>query len=258
MQVEAIYIAPVKSLHLQRVEEASVAKTGLVGDREFFLVTDKNRLFTMRDFGPLAAVRAEYVFEHELLRFEFSDGRAIEAKPLPGDPVTARFFGKYDVAAYEVPGPWNDALKLFTGMPVRLVKAAEQRSGVDALPVSLLSDASLEALRGSSGEKAFEERRFRPNIYISGAERAHQEDEWIDTNVRVGSAVIRVRLRDERCAVTTLNPDTGERDKNTLKLITAYRTDQPKEANFGVYGTVEQEGEIHVGDAIEVLGPVGA
>ena len=54
MHVEALYISPVKSLGLQRVERASITKTGLRGDRQFFLVSDRNRLFTMREYGPLA------------------------------------------------------------------------------------------------------------------------------------------------------------------------------------------------------------
>ena len=48
----------------------------------------------------------------------------------------------------------------------------------------------------------------------------------------------------------THNPETGERDMDTLKMITAYRTDQPKEANFGVYASVETPGEIAVGDEV--------
>lgn len=252
MRVGAIYIAPVKSLALQRLERARVTKRGLAGDREFLLVTDRDRLFTMREFGPLATVRARYALEPECLTFEFPEGRVVEAPPVKGDQVMARFFGKYDVEAFEAPGPWNEALAAFTGMPVRLVSSGGKRTGVDALPVSLLSDASIAALRESSGEQSFEERRFRPNIFIEGAERAHQEDEWLDCTVQVGSAAIRVRMRDERCVMTTLSPDTGLHDHNTLRLIADYRNDQPTEVNFGVYGTVEAQGEIAVGDVIEL------
>jgi uncharacterized protein YcbX len=253
MRVGAIYIAPVKSLALQRVERARVTKRGLAGDREFFLVSDRNRLFTMREYGPLATVSASYLYPQDLLRFEFPDGRAYEAQPVPGEALTARFFGKYDVAAYETPGPWDGALAQFTGMPVRLARAAERRSGVDAFPVSLLSDKSIAALRENSGEQSFDARRFRPNVLIEGADRAHQEDEWLGQGVRVGTAVIRVRMRDERCVMTTLSPDTGLRDHNTLRMIADYRSDQPKEVNFGVYGTVDQEGDIAKGDEVALL-----
>lgn len=258
MRVGALYIAPVKSLALQAVEHSRVTKRGLAGDREFFLVTDRNRLFTMRDHGALATVRATYLYDLDLLRFEFDDGRAYEAEPNPGDTFTANFFGDYDVEAAECPGPWDEALAQFTGAPIRLARAVGKRSGVDAFPLSLLSDASLAALRNASGEQSFEARRFRPNVYIDGAERAHEEDEWIGHIVHVGKVALKVRMRDSRCVMTTLNPDTGAKDQDTLTLIAAYRTDQPKEVNFGVYATVAEEGDIAVGDEIAVGEPIAS
>lgn len=251
MHVEALYISPVKSLGLQRVGRASVTKTGLRGDRQFFLVSDRDRLFTMREYGPLATVQATYQLDQRL-RIEFPDGGVCEGELAPGDPLTARFFGKYDVEAFEAPGPWNEAFARFTGMPVRLVRAAPKRAGVDAFPVSVLSSASVGELRRASGEAAIDERRFRPNVYLAGAAVPHEEDTWIDRSVRMGGAVIRVRMRDERCVMTTLSPDTGLRDFNTLRMIADYRNDQPKEVNFGVYATVVEEGEIAVGDTVEV------
>jgi len=256
MRVGALYIAPVKSLALQSVEHARVTKRGLAGDREFFLVSERNVLFTMREYGPLATVCASYLYDLDLLRFEFEDGRAYEAEPNPGETFGARFFGTYDVEAAECPGPWNEALAQFTGMPVRLARAVGKRSGVDAFPVSLLSDASLQALRDASGESSFDARRFRPNVYIEGADRPHQEDEWIDGIVRVGAVAVKVRMRDSRCVMTTLSPDTGEQDFDTLGLIANYRADQPKEVNFGVYATVTEEGEIALGDEITVSEPI--
>ena len=251
MHVEAIYIAPVKSLALQRVDRASVTKTGLRGDRQFFLVSDRDRLFTMREYGPLATVRATYTLDPERLRIEFPGGAVCEADPAPGEPLTARFFGQYDVEAFETPGPWNDAFAKFTGMPVRLARAAPKRAAVDVFPVSVLSSASVDELRRTSAESGIDERRFRPNVYVAGAAAPHEEDGWLDRSVRIGGAVIRVRMRDERCVMTTLNPGTGLHDLNTLRMIAAYRTDQPKEVNFGVYATVEQEGDIAVGDPVE-------
>jgi uncharacterized protein YcbX len=50
--------------------------------------------------------------------------------------------------------------------------------------------------------------------------------------------------------VTTQNPDTGEVDLNTLKIIASYRTDQPKSANFGVYATVVEPGVAATGDEV--------
>ncbi|MDP3768494.1 MAG: MOSC domain-containing protein, partial [Dehalococcoidia bacterium] len=78
----------------------------------------------------------------------------------------------------------------------------------------------------------------------------HEEDTWLGRGVRAGNAVLRVKMRDSRCAVTTHSPETGELDMNTLKIIASYRTDQPKEVNFGVYCTVAEPGEAAVGDEV--------
>ena len=53
--------------------------------------------------------------------------------------------------------------------------------------------------------------------------------------------------------MTTHNPDTGERDFNTLRMIAAYRSDELKQVNFGIYGGVTTDGDIAVGD--EVIAP---
>jgi uncharacterized protein YcbX len=253
MRVGALYIAPVKSLALQRVERARVTKRGLAGDREFFLATSEDKLFTMREVGPLATVRVGYDAEQRELAFTFPDGQTVGGRIVQGGPATVRFFNLYDVSGHNVPGPWDEALSTFAGRELRLVQAGDARSGVDALPVSLLSDASIKALRESSGAGDFEERRFRPNIFVTGADRAHVEDEWLGQQVGVGESVVHVRMRDPRCVMTTLHPDTGLHDHDTLKMITRYRTDQPKEVNFGVYGTVSVEGEIAIGDDIRVV-----
>jgi uncharacterized protein YcbX len=59
-------------------------------------------------------------------------------------------------------------------------------------------------------------------------------------------------MQDERCVVTTRNPDTGEHEMNTLKMIASYRTDQPKQVTFGVYFYVKEPGSIAVGDTLSV------
>jgi uncharacterized protein YcbX len=54
--------------------------------------------------------------------------------------------------------------------------------------------------------------------------------------------------------VTTRDPDTGEHQLNTLKIIAAYRNeDEARQVNFGVYCTVIEPGEVAVGDEVVPL-----
>ncbi len=252
IRVEALYISPVKSLALQRVERARVGTRGLYGDRCFFLIDDRDRLYTQRECGALVQIQAEYLGKPERLALRFPDGSVADATPADGKEVTTRFFGKRDLHAVTIDGPWSAALSSFVGADVRLVRPAQAGGAFDGFPVSLCSTASVAAFAEIAGRERVDERRFRPNVYLSGV-GAHGEDEWIDRSVRIGDAVaVRVRMRDPRCVITTHDPDTGEHDLNSLKLIASYRTDQPKEANFGMYATVERIGDIAVGDTVTV------
>jgi uncharacterized protein YcbX len=132
---------------------------------------------------------------------------------------------------------------------VRLVKAEKAGTSFDGFPLSMCSVASLGALAAAAGKEHDDGRRFRQNIYISGS-GPHEEDTWLGGEVRVGRALLRVKMLDPRCVITTHSPDTGETDMNTLKIIASYRTDQPKEANFGVYCTVAEPGEASLGDEV--------
>ena len=52
---------------------------------------------------------------------------------------------------------------------------------------------------------------------------AHSEDLWIGQHVHVGEAVLVPRGNVGRCAVTTVNPESGKSDFDTLAAIGAYR-----------------------------------
>ena len=71
--------------------------------------------------------------------------------------------------------------------------------------------------------------------------------------MRAGEVVLRVAERDPRCSMTTLNPRSGERDMDTLRMILDYRTKQDGNVCFGVYADVAQTGTVAVGDVVEPL-----
>ncbi len=251
MKLDAIYFSPVKSLALQRLERALVTRHGIAGDRRFFIVDAADRVFTQRECGPLVRVRAAYTLEPESLRIDLPDGTVAQAPVVHGETIAGSFYGR-EFPGVRAPGPWDAALSDYAGQPLRLARAPT--GAFDGLPIAICSTASVEEVRRRATGAAVDERRFRPNLYVSGIP-AHGEDAWLGQRFRVGaSAVIHVRMRDPRCAITTHDPDTGEIDVNTLKIIAGYRRDQPKEVNFGVYATVDPEGLVAVGDEIVPVG----
>ena len=88
-------------------------------------------------------------------------------------------------------------------------------------------------------------------IELDGVE-AYAEDGWQGRRLRIGGAVILLGQRIPRCAMTTLSPDTGENDFDTLKVLARHRK-VGTELLLGVYGDVEEPGRIAVGDVVELV-----
>ena len=250
--VGSIFTSPVKSLALNRPGSVTVGYSGIVEDRRFHLVDAEGRLLTQRQQGRLVLVQARYSADTEALSLEFPGGRQVDGPTQLGDGVTTMIWGRH-VSGREVTGPWSDALSEFCGSTVKLVKTESPGQSFDEYPVSLLSQASLDFLDGRvNGAPVFEGRRFRPTFLLDGCS-PHEEDFWLGGVVKIGPD-LRIRLVSPapRCAITTLDPDTGERDFDVPKLVLSYRPN-PRAAYFGVYGTVESTGTVSVGDSVDLV-----
>jgi hypothetical protein len=252
IRIDAMYVSPVKSLALQRIDGARLEKPGIAGDRAFFMIDARGTLFTQREHFPLVQVRAAYDVANDWLRLTFPDGAVAEGVPEPGEVVETAFWAGRPVRGSVVAGAFGEALSTFAGQPIRLVRPDVRGSTFDGYPISMCSTESLEALARAANEEQVDGRRFRQNIYITGT-TPHGEDGWIGGTVRAGSAMLAVKARDERCVITTRDPDTGDHDLNTLKIIASYRADVPDAVCFGVYCTVIEPGEARVGDEVAPL-----
>jgi uncharacterized protein YcbX len=72
--------------------------------------------------------------------------------------------------------------------------------------------------------------------------------------VRAGGAVLALDGDVGRCAVTSMAPDTGVPDLDTLGALARYRREGRTEPlPFGVYGSVASPGRVRVGDAVTPL-----
>ncbi len=84
--------------------------------------------------------------------------------------------------------------------------------------------------------------------------RAHEEDTWVGGRVELGETILRISAPVPRCAMTTHDPETGQRDLDTLRAIKDYRgLVNGKDLMFGVWGEVERPGTIRLGDRVSVL-----
>jgi hypothetical protein len=248
-----IAAAPVKGLALSLRSEVVLARAGIEGDRAFYLVDDEGRLTNAKRAGALLRASAEAVDGSLLVRLP--DGSVVEGRVELGAPIETNFYGR-PVRGRVVKGPWGAALSALAGLPLTLVRAEESGGGLDrgaGAGVSLVSTAALEALAQAAGVDApVDGRRFRMTLGVDDVE-AHAEDGWLGRRVRVGAAVVVPRGNAGRCRVTTLDPDTGERDLQTLDAIADYRADieTSEPLPFGVWGEVVEPGRVAVGDPVE-------
>lgn len=263
--VARLSIAPVRGLALQHPASIDVVDGGVLEDRRFYLVDEHGRLVDRLLSGELVRVAAETNPEATWLRMTFPDGTVLEDDVRLDEPVRTDIYNRVAIG-HVVGGPWAAALEPFAHRRVLLVRC--DRPGGTRIKadedhvrnaVSLLSDGSLRELAAQLGVDEVDGRRFRMLVELEGA-AAHEEDTWIGGEVAIGSAVLSITKPDARCAITTQDPDTGERNLDTLRTLIRYRGfragDPEKKIDFGVLGEVLQAGTISVGDAVHVLAAV--
>ena len=132
--------------------------------------------------------------------------------------------------------------------PHTLIKSPDGgMADVETSAISLMSLSSLNALGEKLGQ-TLDPRRFRGNLWIDG-DTPFEEFDWIDRELQIGDVRLKVIDRITRCRATEANPETGERDANTLKALREHwgHTD------FGILAVVQNDGDVAVGDTLKVL-----
>jgi uncharacterized protein YcbX len=247
-------VTPVKALRLAHPAEAELTAGGIPSDRRFYLIDGSGGLFDASDHAALLQIVPDYDPSAERLRLSFPDGSVVEdaAARLQGT-VTTDFFGR-PVQGHLVEGDFAEALSRYAGRALRLVRVSRDGDGQDVHPLTLVSSESVRDLGRRGDRTDLDPRRFRMNLEIRGCE-PYEEDSWDAELVRVGQATIRVRGQIPRCIVTTLGPETGEKDFGTLTHIARYRPRIGGRGGlpFGMYAEVVQAGRVRVGDLVEPL-----
>jgi uncharacterized protein YcbX len=264
--VSRLSTTPIKGTDLHSPPQVTLTRDGVGANRRFYLVDARRRLFNGKHHGPLVQLRAEFDDQQQHLSLQVPGRGPVEGTVDDlGEAVVTDFYGR-DVAGHLVPGPWSAALTDFVGEEVHLVSVDRPGEAVDVHPVTLISTATLEHLRRATPDgDGLDARRFRMLVELDGC-GAHEEDTWAGRRVRIGGATIRVVGPVPRCVVTNENPDSGIVDFNTLKAIVRYRGELAADLTtpvahlpdngaviLGMYATVEEPGEVAVGDRVELV-----
>lgn len=232
-----LHTYPVKSCRGIRSDAARLTATGLRDDRHWMFVRPNGRFVTQRELPRLALVLTSLDAEALTLA---APGRA----PLrvPREARTATL----DVNVWSFDGRGIDCgddasawVSEFLGTPLRLVRfdadaprvcSPEWTPGTravtefaDGFPMLVISRASLAGLNARL-PAALPMERFRPNLVIDGVD-AFDEDRIHE--LRADGITIRIVKPCARCAITTTDQQTGERDGvEPLETLKKFRFDR--------------------------------
>jgi uncharacterized protein len=217
LHVAGLWRYPVKTLTGEALQEAVLDENGIKGDR-IVRVRGPEGVRTARRYWRLLALRGTLGPDEQPL---------INGHPWDSSDAHA-------------------LVKAAAGDDVWL-EAVEGQDGFDILPLLVATDGAVAAI-------GRDVRRLRPNILIGGVDGL-DEREWAGARLLIGDAIIRIDSLRRRCVMTTIDPDTLERDPEVLRDIV-----RRFDGRFALDADVVHGGRIRIGDPVTVVRPaaVGA
>lgn len=234
--VREIVRYPVKSMAGIAMDSASLGFHGLAGDRRFAF----RRVGVDGGMPWLTASRLPELLLYHPVGLDESAG-----EPLPTHvrtPAGSCFELRSAELKAEIAGRF--------GSDVELMKL---NHGIfDEAAISVISPATIAGIGREAGLD-LDRRRFRANIMVE-TERGELfvEDGWVGRMLVFGDSdagpAVSVTMRDLRCKMVNIDPETGEQDARVMKTIVRL-----SQNNAGVYATVVRTGTIHVGDRVTLV-----
>jgi len=248
VKVVGLWRHPVKSMQGEAIEHAELGASGLPFDRRWGVVdVETGKVLSAKREGKLLTAAARLVGEAPEVRLPDGDWTPITSASLDdelsawlGRPVTLKAAETSEPAAYQMNVDATDDASPIVDLP------CPPGTFFDALPVHLLSTASLRAMKGRHPNGKWDVRRFRPTVLIELDDDAEfPEDAWIGSAVQVGDAEVTVVAPTVRCVMTTRAQPGLERDLDIVKTV-----NRDHESNLGVYAVVSRPGPVAVGDPV--------
>jgi uncharacterized protein YcbX len=264
MQLQDIYIYPIKSLGGIRLEEAVLEERGLKFDRRWMLVDKEGMFLTQRNHPQMALLQTNLTKDSLLVchknKPEISIEIPFEATSKDVIPVTIwddQVMGQ--IVDYRLNDWFSEQLGLSCilvimpdsterKLPAKYAVNNESVSFADGMPYLVIGQSSLDELN-SRLEIPVPMDRFRPNFVFSGG-NAFEEDEW--DKVKIGNSLFKITKPCARCVMTTIDQTSGKKSKEPLKTLSAYRNVNGK-VMFGQNMLLLEGGKIRIGDELTVF-----
>jgi uncharacterized protein YcbX len=249
MHVTELWRHPVKSMQGERLDEAAVEATGVTGDRRWGVVDRDTGVVLNAKRVPLLLLASARLHDAGV-EVVLPDGEVLHAPSAHADEVLSRWLGRAVTLV--------DAEAFGAGVSEFFSDAVDESSAivswtmpsgrfVDAMPLLVVTTASLRQGRGLYPDGQWETRRFRPNIVVDLEGEGWIEDEWCGRTVQVGNAAVQPAVPCERCTLVT-RPQSGlDRDLDIFKTLA-----REHGKTFGVWSIVQTPGLVRVGDEVQV------
>jgi uncharacterized protein len=231
--VEAIFRYPVKSMGGERLETAKLGWHGVDGDRRLAF----RRIEDRSGFPWLTASKLPGLLLFAPQRREDGGERDLPTHVRTPDGEEMPVFGE-DLAT-EVGRRY--------GAPVQMMQL---NHGIfDDASISVIASDTVREIGRLAGRN-LDVRRFRPNVVVRLLRSVpFQEDEWLGGVLSFGEGddapAITVTMRDVRCSMVNLDPDSASPTPEVLKAVV-----RANQNNAGIYGTVTRTGRLAVGQTI--------
>ncbi|MEO6862353.1 MAG: MOSC domain-containing protein, partial [Microcoleus sp.] len=204
----------------------------------------KKSFAVQNDWPLLAALECHYQPETTVLKVKRQGVALLSAatNTAAGRDRISSFFSEYLAEMQPTKEARHPQLA-----PLRLVGDS---SGLTRYPdrepvhISLLAQATLDELTEKANQQ-IDVRRFRPNIVLEGIS-AWSEFDWIGKQFQLGTALIEVTARINRCVNIEVNPETGDRDIPLLSLL----KQELGHVQTGVLAKIINSGTVTIGDVL--------
>jgi uncharacterized protein YcbX len=226
--VEGIFRYPVKSMGGERLEFARLGWHGLDGDRRLAF----RRIDDRGGFPWLTASKLPDLLLFAPHRREDGAQGDLPTHVCTPDGEEMTVFGE-DLAT-EVGRRY--------GAPVQMVQL---NNGIfDEANISVIAFDTVREIGRLAG-RSLDVRRFRPNVVVRLLRSVpFQEDEWLGGVLSFGEGED-VTMRDVRCSMVNLDPDSASPAPEVLKAVV-----RANQNNAGIYGAVARIGRLAVGQTI--------
>ena len=268
MRVAALFTYPIKSCYRVEPRSVTVEPWGFAGDRRWIVVdAEEGKQLTQRVLPELGRIIPRSTPAGLYMRV---DGVGDLAVPEPTEgPLLEVGVGHDRVLGLPAGSEADAFVSKAIGRDARLVYLddptrrpvdpaygveGESVSFADGFPVLLANAASLAAVNDWLAEEQEEPvgmTRFRPNVVVEGAP-PWAEDGWLGRRLRLGEVVFRTVKPCDRCVLTTVDPETGEKGRQPLRIL-GKRRRFPAGLLFGTNLIPDNVGAIKLGDSVTVI-----